>query len=132
NLAQVGEKTGTPRAIRTGAFFGIDEGQKFVAGNAIGAGGPIAPTVRWFNGRTEFLAGQFGLSLALEFQIVQELEEHDPGEQRQPVEVAVQALVLAHDVARGLNETAKLLSCGQWRTCFGGSRTSQSSSPLRC
>ena len=36
--------------------------------------------------------------------VVEELEEHDPGEHGQAVEVAVQPLVLAHDVARGLDE----------------------------
>ena len=34
--------------------------------------------------------------------VVEELEEHDPGEHRQPVEVAVEPLVLAHDVAADL------------------------------
>ena len=41
------------------------------------------------------------------FKIVEKLEKHDPGQQRQPVEVAVETLVLAHDVARGLYETAQ-------------------------
>ena len=32
--------------------------------------------------------------------VVEEFEEQHPGQQRQPVEVAVQPLVLAHDLAR--------------------------------
>ena len=49
-----------------------------------------------------FLPASFALLLALLLQVVEELQEHDPGEHRQPVEVAVEPLVLAHDVARGL------------------------------
>ena len=45
-------------------------------------------------------------------QVVEELQEHDPGEHRQAVEVAVQALVLAHDVAAGLDEAAEPLGRG--------------------
>ena len=50
--------------------------------------------------------------LPLLLQVVQELEEHDPGEHRQAVEVAVQPLVLAHDVAGGLDEAAE--ATGRW------------------
>jgi hypothetical protein len=45
--------------------------------------------------------------------VVEELEEHDPGEHRQAVEVAVEALVLAHDVAGRLDEAAQTLGGGQ-------------------
>ena len=38
--------------------------------------------------------------------VVEELQEHDPGQHRQPVEVGREALVLAHDVARGLDQGA--------------------------
>ena len=43
--------------------------------------------------------------------VVEELQEHDPGEHRQAVEVAIQALVLAHDVAGGLDHASEPL-CG--------------------
>ena len=59
-----------------------------------------------------FLPGERRLLLALLLQVVEELQEHDPGEQRQAVEVAVQPLVLAHDVARGLEEAAERLGGG--------------------
>ncbi len=48
------------------------------------------------------------------YNIVEELEEHDPGEHRQAVEVAVEPLVLAHDVARGLDDAAEALRGGGW------------------
>jgi hypothetical protein len=45
--------------------------------------------------------------------VVQELEEHDPCEHGQAVEVAVESLVLAHDVAGGLDEGAETLGGGE-------------------
>ena len=59
------------------------------------------------------LAAQLGLALLDLLHVVEELQEHDPGEHRQAVEVAVQPLVLAHDVARGLDQAAELLGGGQ-------------------
>lgn len=56
------------------------EGEKLVAGDAAGLGGPIAPAVRWFDGGIEFLAGQRGLLFVLKFQVIKEFQEHDPGE----------------------------------------------------
>ena len=53
-----------------------------------------------------------GLLFAVLLDVVEELEEHDPGEQRQTVEVAVEPLVLAHDVAGGLDERR---AAGRWR-----------------
>ena len=55
------------------------------------------------------IAQSIGLFFALLFQVVEEFEEHDPGEKRQTVEVAIQPLVLAHDVARGLEKAPKHL-----------------------
>ena len=80
-----------------------------------GFGRPIAPAVGRLDGRPELLAGELRLLLALLLEVVEELEEHDPGEQRQPVEVAVQPLVLAHDVARGLEQAAEGLRRSGWR-----------------
>ncbi len=68
-----------------------------------------------------FFPASFGLLLALQLQVVEKLEEHDPRQQRQAVEVAVQPLVLPHDVAGGLEQTAEglgsSLRCGR---CFFG------------
>ena len=55
---------------------------------------------------------QVGPALLDLFHVVEELEEHDPGEHRQAIEVAVEALVLAHDVARGLEQAAEGLGSG--------------------
>ena len=62
----------------------------------------------------EAFAGELGVGFANLLQIVQELEEHDPGEHGQAVEVAVQPFVFAHDVARRLDERAELLGGRQW------------------
>ena len=40
------------------------------------------------------------------------IKKHDPGEHRQALEVAVEALVLAHDVARGFKQGAQGLGSG--------------------
>ena len=73
---------------------------------------PIAPAVRRFDGGLELFPGELGLALALNFQVVEKFQEHDPGEHRQPVKVAIQPLVLAHDVARGFQERAEGLGGG--------------------
>ena len=59
-----------------------------------------------------FLPASVASSSRCMLQVVEELEEHDPGEQRQPVEIAIEPLVLAHDVARGLEQTAEGLGGG--------------------
>lgn len=89
--------------LRTGqrGLLIVNEGEQFVAGNAIGLRRPIAPAVRRFDGGLELFPGELGLALALNFQVVQKFQEHDPGEHRQPVKVAIEPLVFAHDVARG-------------------------------
>ena len=110
--AQVGEEAGTALAVGPGALLLVDEGEQFVAGDAVRAGGPVAPAVGRLDGRAELLAGERGLLLALQLQVVEELEKHDPGEHGQAVEVAVEALVLAHDVAGGLDEAAEGLGGG--------------------
>ena len=45
-------------------------------------------------------------------QVIEELEEHDPGQHRQPIKVAIQPLVLPHDLARGLDDGIKALGRG--------------------
>ncbi len=44
--------------------------------------------------------------------VVEEFKEHDPGEHRQAIEVTVEALVLAHDVARGFEQRSQRLGGG--------------------
>ena len=60
-----------------------------------------------------FLPASFDFDLLALLQVVEKLQEHDPGEHRQPVQVAVEAPVLPHDVAGGLDEAAELLGRGQ-------------------
>jgi CheY-like chemotaxis protein len=51
------------------------------------------------------------------FEVVEELEEHHPGEQRQAIHVAIQALVLAQDLACGADQGGQIVARGQ--RCFG-------------
>nr|WP_293188977.1 hypothetical protein [Ottowia sp.] len=94
-----------------------DEGQQFVAGDAVLARGPVAPAVRRFDDGLAGLAVEFGFLRVLEFQIVEELEEHHPGEQRQAIRVAVQALVLAQNLARAADQRGEVVAGGE--QCFG-------------
>jgi hypothetical protein len=86
--AEVGEQAAALRAVGAGAFLVVDERQQLRPGDAVLLGGPVAPAVRRLDRRPHaFLAelGPRGLDL---LHVVEELEEHDPGEHRQPVEVA--------------------------------------------
>ena len=74
--------------------------------------GPIAPAVGRLNGGAKRLAAQAWLPLAQLLHVVEELQEHDPGEHGQAVEVAVETLVLPHDVAARLHDRGKPLGGG--------------------
>jgi hypothetical protein len=52
---------------------------------------------------------------------ITQFQEHHPGQQGQAVDIAVQALVLAQDVAGGLDERGKLLCGSLWEFGFAGS-----------
>ena len=117
SAAQIGEQARARVAVRPHASSWL---MKAISSSPVmpcGVGRPIAPAVGRLDGRlgTSCLAS-VGLLLALQLQVVEELQEHDPGEHRQPVEVAVQPLVLAHDVARGLDEAAKRLAWSSARS----------------
>ena len=83
--AQVTEQARAFLAAGQRSLFVVDKGEQFVARDAVGLGGPIAPAVRRFDGGLELLRGEFGLALALNFQVIQKFQEHDPSEHRQPV-----------------------------------------------
>jgi hypothetical protein len=102
--AQVTEQARALLAVRQGAFLLVDEGQQFVPGDAVGLSGPIAPAVGRLDGGLELLSSKLRLALALKLQVIEELQEHDPGEHRQAVEVAIQPLVPAHYVASGFEK----------------------------
>src|SRR5262245_58416382 len=74
----------------------IDETDKFIAGDALGVGGPVAPAVRRIDGRAEPLPSKLRLLLALQLKVVEKLQEHDPGEEWQAIKIAIQAFVLSH------------------------------------
>ncbi len=111
--AQVGEEAGTLHAIGPRGLVVIDEGDQ-VAARQDGrvAVSPVAPAVRRFDGRAKTLPANFSLRLVQLLHIVQELEEHYPRQHGQPVQVAIQPLILAHDVAHRFDDAAKLLRGG--------------------
>src|SRR5271165_6190923 len=113
-LAQICEQALPALSVGAPAFILIDERKQFVAGHPLRVGGPIAPPVRWLYRRPEFLSGQLSGVLPLQFQIIKKFQEHDPGEQRQPVEIAIEALILAHDIACRLDHTPEGLGCRQF------------------
>ena len=90
----------------------VDERDQFVAGDAVLLCGPVAPAIRGLDGGAVFLAAELRLGLLALLQVVEELQEHDPGEHGQPVQVAVEPLVLPHDVAGRLDEAAQ--AAGRW------------------
>ncbi len=71
--------------------------------------GPVTPSVGSLYRRSKPLARKLGFVFALAFKIVKELQKHDPSEHRQSIEIAIQPLVFAHDVTRGLQEAAERL-----------------------
>jgi hypothetical protein len=91
---QVGEQPLAACCRRRAPWLLIDEGQQFVAGDAVLAGGPVAPAVRRLDDGLVGLAVEFGLFLVDDFQVVEELQEHHPGEQWQAVHVAIEPLSL--------------------------------------
>src|SRR5207244_3856476 len=91
---EVGKQPRTAGAAGTGSVVVVDEGDQVVAGDAVVVCGPVAPAVGRLDGGTVGLTAQRGLGLADALGVVQELEEHDPGEHGQTVEVAVEPAVL--------------------------------------
>ena len=105
--AEIGEQAWAALAVRPPRLVLVDKGKKLVAGDTLRIGRPIPPAVGRLDRRAKFLARQLRFLLALLLKIIKEFEKHDPSEQRQPVKVAVEALVLAHDVARGLDQASQ-------------------------
>ena len=66
-----------------------------------------------FDDRPVLLPLHLGPVFADGFVVVEELEEENPSKHRQAVEVAVEPLVLPHDVAGGLDEAAEPLGGGK-------------------
>lgn len=111
-LTQVRKQPGALAAIGPDAFFVVNECEKFVTCDAIHSCGPIAPAVWRLNGWAELFSCQLRFFLALEFEVIEELEKHYPRQHRQAVKVTVQAFVLAHNVTRGFQQAAEGLRGG--------------------
>ena len=76
---------------------------------------PIAANQPHYNAENlEVVTQTQGLVAEMVLEVIEKLQEHDPGQQRQAVEVAIEALVLAHDVARRLEQAAQGLGGGEW------------------
>ena len=93
-------------------FILVDEGNQRVTSQTLFGGTPVAPAIGRFNGRLELFASQLAFGFADLLMVVQKFQEHHPCEHGQAVAIAIQSLVLAHDVACGLDDGAELLGCG--------------------
>jgi hypothetical protein len=114
--AQVGKQAGAAAPIGADCLILVDEGEQLVPGDPLLVLRPVAPAVRRIDGCPELLPRKRGLLLALGLQVVEEFEEHNPRQKRQPVEIAVEPLVLAHDVACRFEQAAERLR-GRRRRC---------------
>lgn len=106
---QIGKKADAFGSIRALGLFCGQEGQQVRAGDTVHLGCPVAPAIRGFDDRAVILAGQFGAFLLDPLHVVEELQEHDPGQHRQAIKIAVQPLVLAHDLAGGFDDAVETL-----------------------
>ena len=91
---EIAEQSGTGSAVGSRRLLGSQKSQQVRAADAVGPGRPVPPAVGRLNKRTVIATGQFGPLLLNPFHVVEELEEHDPGQHGQTVQVAVQALSL--------------------------------------
>lgn len=80
--AEVGEQSGPAATVGPQCFIMPDKRQQLWPGNAVILRGPIAPAVRRFNCGTILLPAKLGFLFPLLFDVVEELQEHDPGKQR--------------------------------------------------
>jgi len=64
------------------------------------------------------LTVEFGFFLMDRFKVVEKLEEHHPGEQGQTIHVAIEALVLAQDLAGAADQGRQVFTGGERRLGF--------------
>ena len=114
--AQISEQAGTFAAVRPGRFFVVHETDQLITRDAVRFRRPVAPAIRRFERGTKTLTRHLRFLLGDLLHVVQEFKKHDPREHRQPVEIAVEPLVLAHNIAAGLHDGGKPL-CGGERLC---------------
>ena len=100
-------------AARQGRFLTDEKAKQVGAGDAVRRGGPIAPTVGRLDGGTEFGTSHRGFILMDPFEIIEEFQEQHPGQHRQAIEVSIESIVFAHDIARRLDQAAETLGCSE-------------------
>src|SRR5260370_18511386 len=89
-VAQVGKESGTTCAIWPRGLFIVDKSNQLIARQHIViVVGPIAPAVGGLDCRLEAFIRKSGFIFAYLLPIVQEFEEHDPGEHGQAVQVTI-------------------------------------------
>jgi hypothetical protein len=74
--AQITKQPYTAFAVPANCFVIVDEGERFVAGDAPGLGSPNTPSIVRFDSKFELRSSELGLALAIKFQIIKELQEH--------------------------------------------------------
>ena len=110
--AKIGEEAGAMRSIGAFRMLGGKKGEEVRSGDALRAGGPVTPTVGRLDDRAIALPSKRRALFLDAFHVIEEFQEHDPSQHGQAVEITVQALVLAHDPARGLDNAVEALSRG--------------------
>src|SRR5579885_53967 len=86
---QIGEEPWSLLTVRSACFILIDECEKLITRNLLRIGSPIAPSIRRLDGSTKLLPAKLRLFFALLLKVIHKFEKHDPGEERQPVKIAV-------------------------------------------
>jgi len=99
---QIGEETGAFVSVRADGLLVVYKGDQLVAGYALRFSGPVAPTVGRFESQTKALTAHLAFLFANLLHVVEEFQEHDPGEHGETVEIAVEPFILAHDIAARL------------------------------
>ena len=101
--AEISKQPGSFLAVRPHRFCVVDETYQLVAGDAVLFRRPIAPAVRRFERGPKAFARHPRFLLGDLLHVIEKFQKHDPGEHRQPVEIAVEPFVLPHDVAAGFH-----------------------------
>ncbi len=88
------------QALELGEERVVDEVLQFFTGHSLCIGRPVAPAQVVGDGRLVAVAQQ----LKLRFLIVEDFQEEQPGKLGNPLRVAIDASILAHDVLDGFDE----------------------------
>lgn len=111
--AQIGEKSRPFLSIRPDSFLVIHEADQLITSDTVLFRRPVAPAIGRLQRRPKTFVGHPRFLLGDLLHVIEEFEKHDPGEHRQPVEIAVEPFVLAHDVAAGFYDREKPLGGGE-------------------